>query len=276
MPSPLMSPPRKQTPRRSDPATGSVRLQKILAAAGIASRRAAEEMIRAGRVAVNGTVVVELGTRAHPAGDRIEVDGHRIGRPRRPVYHLLHKPRGVVTTTRDPHAKRTVLDLVPKGERLFPVGRLDAASEGLLLVTNDGELAQVLMHPSFEVPRNYRVSVDGFVPDDALRTLEQGIVLDGRRTAPCTARLRERTRERSVIDIELIEGRRRQIRRALKELGYPVRRLVRTRFGPLTLAGLAPGASRRLHKREVEALRELVARASRAGRQSAKRSKPKG
>ena len=248
-------------------ADGGVRLHKILAAAGVASLRAAEELIREGRVTVNGTPVDRPGARADPLRDAIAVDGRRIGRPSRPVHYLLHKPRGYVTTTRDPHASRTVMDLLPASSRrarLFPVGRLDAASEGLLLLTNDGALAQVLLHPSFEVPRTYRVSVDGAVNAETLRKLEAGVRIRGRRTAPCRARLLESTRERSVLELELIEGRRRQIRHMLRAVGHPVRRLVRIRFGPLTLRGLRPGEARRLDRSELAALAALAAEA-RAG-----------
>ena len=138
-----MSPSERRTSRR--PEARGERLQKVLAAAGVASRRASEELILAGRVRVNGVVVRELGARADPARDRVTLDGRRVGRQRRPHYYIVHKPRGVVTTTRDPHAKKTVLDLVPARERLFPVGRLDAASEGLVLITNDGTLAQAML-----------------------------------------------------------------------------------------------------------------------------------
>ena len=154
---------------------GPERLQKILAAAGVGSRRSCETLIVEGRVRVNGRVVCELGSKAHADHDRITVDGERVGRPRRRRYFVVYKPRGVVTTTRDPHAKRTVLDLVSARERLFPVGRLDAQSEGLLLLTNDGALTQVLLHPSFEVPRVYRVSVDGSIGAAELRKLTEGV-----------------------------------------------------------------------------------------------------
>ena len=259
---------RRRTSRPSERAAaqpaGAVRVQKILAAAGVASRRAAEDLIRAGRVTVNGKPVTALGTRANPQRDRVCVDGRSVGRPRRPVYYRVHKPRGVVTTTRDPFAKRTVLDLVNTRERVFPVGRLDAASEGLLLVTNDGALTQVLLHPSFQVPRTYRVSARGSVRAETLRRLERGIDLDGGRSARCETRLLERDRERSVVEIDLIEGRRHQIRDMMKAVGHPVRRLVRVRYGPLALGDLASGESRRLTAAELRRLRHFVAEARRA------------
>ncbi len=210
---------------------------------------------------MNGRRVTELGARAHPTRDRIAVDGRRIPRQRRRTSYIVYKPRGVVTTTRDPHARKTVIDLVPSRERLFPVGRLDAPSEGLLLVTNDGALAQVLLHPSFEVPRTYRVSVDGRLSGHAANRLSSGIEIDGRKTAPCEVRVLTREPERTVLEIILIEGRRRQIRQMLAAVGHRVRRLVRVRFGPLRLGGLAPGESRPLRRDEARALEQLVARA---------------
>ena len=258
-----MSQSRRRTGRRSERGGRGVRLHKVLAAAGVASRRAAEELIRAGRVKVNGTVITRLGSLADPARDKIEVDGRPVGRPRRARYYLLYKPRGVVTTTRDPHARHTVSELVPDGERLYPVGRLDAASEGLLLLTNDGASTHALLHPSFGVPRTYRVSVDGSPTNETLRRLAEGIELDGRRTAPCQVAVLRRDAEHCVLEFELGEGRRRQIRRMLKAVGHPVRRLVRTHFGPLALGGLEPGEYRPLEAAEVKALRALVAQAER-------------
>ncbi len=252
-----MSPRSRRARRRVEPARGE-RLQKVLAAAGLASRRACEELIRSGRVRVNGTIVRELGTRADPARDRIAVDGKRIARPRRALYYLVYKPRGVVTTTRDPHAKRTVLDLVPGRSRLFPVGRLDAASEGLLLLTNDGSTAQRLLHPSFEVPRTYRVSVDGKVAAESLRRLTRGMSIGGRRLALQSAEIREREATRSVLELVLVEGRRRQIREMMQALGHPVRRLVRVSFGPLRLRGLQVGEWRPLTPQERSVIERML------------------
>lgn len=264
-----MSPKTRRRARRSESQRGAgrtFRLQKLLADAGIGSRRAAERLIREGRVTVGGRVVTQLGTRADPLRDRICVDGRRVGRPRRRIYYLLHKPRGYITTTRDPRAKRTAMELVPGGERLFPVGRLDAQSEGLLLVTNDGPLAQVLMHPSFRIPRGYRVSVQGRVRAATLRTLARGVELEGRMLVPSSVRLLEAGEARSVLELELLEGRRHQIRRLLRAVGHPVRRLVRTSYGPLRLRGLRVGASRRLTPSERRAL-EALAREPAAERQ---------
>ncbi len=262
-----MPPSRRRTARRSSTGARAVRLQKILADAGVASRRAAEELIRAGRVSVNGSLVTRLGSTADPERDRIEVDGKRLGRSREPLYYLLYKPRGVVTTTKDPHARRTVSQLVPSDERLFPVGRLDAASEGLLLLTNDGASAHALLHPSFGVPRSYRVSVEGVPKAATLRRLREGIVVEGRPTAPCQVTLERHTKEHSVLVMELVEGRRRQIRLMLDAVGHPVRRLVRTRFGPLTLSGLRPGEHRQLEPGELRALRDLALAAGHTNRQ---------
>jgi pseudouridine synthase len=244
--------------KRSEAGRGALRLQQIIAAAGVASRRGAEELIRQGRVRVNDEVVRELGTRADPRRDRICVDGRPLGRPQRRVSYVVYKPRGVVTTTRDPHAKRTVLDLLPARERLFPVGRLDSPSEGLLLVTNDGEIAQAMLHPSFEVPRTYRVSVAGHVQAATLESLSRGVEIDGRTTAPCEVRILEREAQRTLLEIVLREGRHRQIRRMMRAVGHPVRRLVRTRFGPLALRGLRAGAWRPLRADERRALKRLV------------------
>ena len=248
------------------------RLQKTLAAAGLASRREAEAWILAGRVSVNGKIVRELGTRVDPKRDRLRVDGRLVGRRERLKHLVLHKPRGVVTTTSDPQRRRTVLDLVPARTRLFPVGRLDAGSEGLLLLTNDGKLAQALLHPSFEVPRVYRVSVDGRPSAAKLKQLASGIVLDGSKTAACEVRVVSDSEERSVLELTLVEGRRRQIRRSLEKLGHPVRRLVRVAFGPIRLGRLRSGEYRELRDPELSALTRLAEGA----RGSRKRNQPAG
>ncbi|MCP4005322.1 MAG: rRNA pseudouridine synthase [bacterium] len=242
------------------------RLQKLIAAAGIASRRAAEQFIIDGRVRVNGVVVKELGARADASSDRITVDGRRLPRRAQVRYLLLYKPRGIVTTTRDPHAKKTVLDLIPGKERLFPVGRLDSASEGLILLTNDGEAAQALLHPSFEVPRTYKVTVDGMVKADSLRKLGSGIEIEGETTAPCEVSIVQRDEARTILEMTLIQGRRRQIRYMMQAVGHPVRRLLRVRFGPLRLRGLKPGDWRPLNPGEQAAIDRMRAQALRARR----------
>jgi 23S rRNA pseudouridine2605 synthase len=234
-------------------------LQKLIANAGLASRRAAEELIRAGRVTVNG-VVAELGERADLARDDVRVDGQRLAAEQR-AYWLLHKPAGVITTLRDPHAgdRRTVHDLLPpeaRAERLFPVGRLDVGSEGLVLMTNDGALAHALLHPSREVDKEYRVRVRGRLDARALAQLRDGIALeDGpMRPAHVSAAHYDAERDESELVLVIREGRKREIRRAMDALGHRVVRLVRERMGPLELARLARGAARRLGPREVEAL----------------------
>ncbi len=243
---------------RSPEASRPPRLQKVLADAGIASRRAAEKLILEGRVELNGRVVEELGTRADPARDRIRVDGKRLGRPRNRRSYLVYKPRGTVTTTSDPEDRRTALELVPSKERLFPVGRLDRNSEGLLLLTNDGPLAHAMLHPSFEVPRVYRVSVEGRVTAETLRRLSSGVELEAGESARAEVRPLERDDSRSVLELTLREGRRHQIRLMLDGVGHPVRRLVRVGFGPLRLRGLRPGEWRTLVPSEVEALKRLT------------------
>jgi 23S rRNA pseudouridine2605 synthase len=234
-----------------------VRLQKLLAEAGLASRRAAEEWIRAGRVRVNGAVA-KLGDGADRARDEVLVDGRPLAaEPLR--YWLLHKPRNVLTTTADPHAeeagRRTVLELLPaaaRRTRLYPVGRLDLDSEGLLLLTNHGALAQALLHPSHGVEREYHVEVWGEPTRETLRRLAEGVELEDGVTRPCRARLvgHDRARGTSRLVLVLREGRKRQIRRALAALDHPVRRLVRVRMGPLSLGDLAPGRARPLTERE--------------------------
>ncbi len=234
------------------------RLQKILSAAGVASRRAAERLIVDGRVSVNGSVVRELGSRAHAEADDIRVDGRRISAPRR-IYLLLNKPRGVVTTRFDPQGRPTVLDLVPgPREYVYPVGRLDYDSEGLLLLTNDGELAARLMHPRHQVDRVYEAQVRGAPNEADLRRLARGVVIDGRKTAPATVRLRGARKEDdapATLEITIHEGRSRQVRKMCLAIGHPVLRLRRIRIGPISDASLKPGACRPLTAREVALLK---------------------
>jgi 23S rRNA pseudouridine2605 synthase len=226
-----------------------VRLQKVLAQAGLGSRRVCEELIDAGRVRVNGEVAV-LGRRVDPEADAVEVDGAQIGVRAGLVHYLLNKPAGVITTASDPHGRRTVLDLVPAEPRVFPVGRLDADSEGLLLLTNDGDLAHRLTHPSFGVDKEYLVEVKGEPHRGALSRLREGVDLDDGRTAPAkVAQLDAR-----LLRITIHEGRNRQVRRMCDAVGFPVVRLVRTRIGPITDRTLRPGAWRALSQDEVRAL----------------------
>jgi 23S rRNA pseudouridine2605 synthase len=253
-----------------------VRLQKLLAGAGLASRRAAEAWLRAGRVRVNGEVA-RLGDSADPALDTVEVDGRRI--EAEPLaYWLLHKPQNVLTTTADPWAadagRRTVLELLPaaaRRHRLVPVGRLDLNSEGLLLLTNDGAVVQALLHPSHGCEREYRVEAWGEVTPDLARKLAAGVELDDGRTQPCRVRLAgyDARRDTSRLVMVLREGRKRQIRRSLRALGHPVRRLVRVRMGPLRLGELPRGHARELSAAERRALRALAEPARATGKRRA-------
>lgn len=238
--------------------TEGIRLQKVLAAAGIASRRAAEEMIVAGRVRVDGTVVRVLGTRVDPTKARIEVDGRRIGLRTDREYVLVNKPAGVVTTARDPQRRPIVIDLVPGGRRLFPVGRLDADTCGLLLLTDDGELSHRLAHPRYGVEKTYLARVAGRVVAETLRRLERGVSLDDGPARAVRARVRRSTPTESQVEIVMREGRKREVRRMLDAVGHPVVELVRTEFGPLRIGGLASGRHRRLTPAEVGELYRMV------------------
>ena len=216
------------------------RLQKVLAQAGLGSRRTCEDLIAAGRVTVNGEVAT-LGTRADPEADDIEVDGARIGVRQGLAHYLLNKPAGVVTTASDPQGRPTVVALVPADPRVYPVGRLDADTEGLLLLTNDGELAHRLTHPSFGVDKEYLAEVTGTPSRGALRRLREGVELDDGPTAPARVSLVGD----HTLRITIHEGRNRQVRRMCEAVGHPVRRLVRVRIGPLADRRLPPGEWRR-------------------------------
>jgi 23S rRNA pseudouridine2605 synthase len=232
-----------------------MRLGKYLAHAGVASRRAAEALVMAGRVRVAGEVVTDP-ARAVGPGARVAVDGRELSGPEPRVVFALHKPVGVVSSARDTHGRPTVVGLVPaEGLRLYPVGRLDLDSSGLILLTNDGELANRLTHPRFEVPKTYRARVAGGpVSNGALRALRRGVQLEDGRTAPARVRLTGA----GELELTIHEGRNRQVRRMAEAVGHPVLALVRTRFGPLRLDGLAEGEHRRLRPAEVERLRALV------------------
>jgi 23S rRNA pseudouridine2605 synthase len=246
-------------PRQEPP---SERVQKYLAHAGIASRRHAEELIAAGVVTVNGTVVRELGARVVPGRDEVRVRG-RLVRPAREgerLYILLNKPGGVVTTARDERGRRTVLDLLPdewRMRRVYPVGRLDRDTEGLLLLTDDGALALRLTHPRYALEKEYHALVAGHPTPEQLEHLARGILLEGevRPTAPARVHLLRREGANSWIAVEIHEGRNRQVRRMFEAVEHPVLRLRRVRVGPLALGALAPAQSRLLTTREVRALR---------------------
>lgn len=235
-----------------------VRLQKVLAQAGVASRRAAEALIARGRVEVNGEVVREQGLRVDPASDTIRVDGKRIPPQRAHVYVVLNKPRGVVSTMDDPQGRPTVAEYLGHRGRLFHVGRLDADTEGLLLLTNDGDFAQRMAHPSFEVPKTYVAEVAGQVTDATLKRLRHGVELeDGTVTADQT-RLLQRLGDRSLVRVTLHSGRNRVVRRMFEAVGHPVRKLSRTAIGPVRLGDLKSGAVRDLTRDELGALLDLV------------------
>ena len=236
------------------PSDEGERLQKVLARVGIGSRRVCEDLIAEGRVTVDGEVAV-LGRRVDVETALIELDGAPIGVRPDLVHYLLNKPAGVVTTADDPQGRPTVVGLVPAEPRVFPVGRLDVDTEGLLLLTNDGELAHRLTHPSFGVEKEYVAELEGYPSRAALRRLREGVELDDGTTAPARAALLEP----SVVRLTVHEGRNRQVRRMCDAVGHPVVRLIRTRIGPLADRSLAPGAWRELTGNEVRSLQRAVA-----------------
>jgi 23S rRNA pseudouridine2605 synthase len=229
------------------------RLQKLLARAGFASRRGAEALMQEGRVSVNGVVVRELGTKADPARDDVRVDGVRVKTAGEPVYIALNKPRGVVTTRRDPSGRPTVMDLVPGVAGLFPVGRLDLTSEGLILLTNDGVFAERVAHPRFEVPRVYQAKVRGIPGPETLARLRKGIRVEGDLLMVDEVRLVAVDRH-AWLEVTLHEGKHHEVKRLLGAVGHPVSKLRRVAFGPITLGRLAPGQHRALTPVEVGAL----------------------
>jgi pseudouridine synthase len=235
------------------------RLQKLIAAAGLASRRKAEEMIVAGRVRLNGSVVRDLGVKADTQ-DEVQVDGRPLPRPEARVWIALHKPAGVVSSVSDPHAERVVVQLLGQAidERVYPAGRLDRASEGLVLLTNDGELMHAMTRPGGPIDKEYQVEVAGAPAAEDLERLRAGFDLDGRRLLPCEIALRGADGRRCRLEIVLHEGKKNQIRRMCRAIGHPVRRLVRTRIGPIRLGGLTPGEWRHLLAAEVSALRRMA------------------
>lgn len=233
------------------------RLQKVMAAAGIASRRASEVLIAAGRVTVNG-VVASLGDKVDALADVVEVDGERVIVDTTLRYLMLNKPQGVVSTTSDPEGRPTVMDLVNLDERLYPVGRLDQDTEGLLLLTNDGELANRLLHPSFGVERNYLVLVPGPVRRDVLRRLTAGVELDDGLARPRRVRVVEEHRGKALVEVVMTEGRKREVRRMMAAVGLPVERLARVAFGGVELGDLRQGKWRFLDRPEIARLHAAV------------------
>jgi pseudouridine synthase len=237
------------------------RLQKILAHAGLASRREAERWIAEGRVMINGTIIRKLGTQADPAKDSIKVDGKRIKPAAAPLYFAFHKPPGIITTLNDPERRP---DLTPylrelgEKKRVFPVGRLDYNTAGLLLLTNDGELAQRLMHPRFGVKKLYQVKLSACPSEEELDRLRKGIRLDDGMTAPARVRILEKLKKNAWVEIELHEGRKREVRRMFEVLGYFVEKLIRVRVGTVVLGRLGPGELRPLSQLEIKSLKRAV------------------
>ena len=240
-----------------------VRLQKVIAASGVASRRAAETMIRDGHVTVNGKVVRVLGTCIDPSKDHVKIDGRHVQPTEPEVFVLLNKPPGYVTTMNDPQGRPTIADLIPKVKvRVFPVGRLDFDTEGLLLLTNNGKVAQMCVHPRYHVPKTYLVKVSGVCTDEEIRNLEGGVALDDGMTAPAVVRKSGKAKVNSWLELTIHEGRKHQIRRMLEALGHRVMRIKRTRFGPLELGTLPVGVSRFATDAEANALRAVVHRSA--------------
>jgi 23S rRNA pseudouridine2605 synthase len=240
------------------------RLQKVLAAAGIASRRASEELIVAGRVTVNGEVA-SLGRKVDPVTDTVSVDGERVNVDPDRVYLMLNKPQGVLTTADDPQGRPTVFDLVNLPQRLFTVGRLDRDTEGLLLLTNDGDLAHALMHPSYGVERVYLALVPGPVRRKALAALTQGVELEDGIARASSARVLEQERGRALVEVVMTEGRKREVRRMLGALGLTVERLARVAYGGVELGDLRQGKWRFLTQQEIGRLHAAVSVDDRGG-----------
>ncbi len=251
----------------------SERLQKVLAHAGVASRRKSEELILQGRVTVNGQVIIQLGTKVDPVHDEIRVDGRRIHAKTPPVYVMLNKPRGVLTVMHDPRGRTCLGDLVSLPQRVYPVGRLDALSEGLILLTNDGDLANILTHPRYQHEKEYRVLVNGRPDEETLEAWRRGVLLEGKRTAPAGVTILGSDRDGTTLRIVMQEGRKRQIRSVAALLGHPVRRLRRVGLGPLALGDLGPGQWRNLTVAEIRALSILKRQqGKRAGRSTGRRT----
>jgi 23S rRNA pseudouridine2605 synthase len=250
------NPRRRSSPRGSSARTSSApvpgqRLQKVIAAAGVASRRAAEQLIEQGRVSVDGRVVRVQGMRVDPERARIEVDGERINVDLRHVYFAVNKPAGVVTTAADPRGRPTVLDLVRTSRRVVPIGRLDANTLGLVLLTDHGELVHRLTHPRFQIPRVYAAEVRGTMSREAAAALREGVRLEDGIARAKAVKVRRRAASRSLIEITMTEGRKHEVRRMLEAVGFPVIELVRISFGPISLSALPQGKARKLTAEEV-------------------------
>jgi 23S rRNA pseudouridine2605 synthase len=236
-----------------------VRLQKVIAGAGVSSRRKAEQLIAEGRVTVNGQVVRELGTRVDPERDHVKVDGRHLRAAEPYAYLILNKPKNYVSSLSDPEGRPTIKDLLPGVHlRMFPVGRLDFDSEGLMLLTNHGELAQALLHPRYHVAKTYLIKVKGILTDEEIRQLEKGVLLDDGMTAPAIVQKVRKAPENSWLEITIHEGRKHQVKRMLEAVRHPVLKLKRVKFGPLHLDDLPTGEYRYLTDREANSLRNLV------------------
>jgi 23S rRNA pseudouridine2605 synthase len=238
-----------------------VRINRWLASAGVASRRKCDELVRAGLVSVNGRTLTQLGALVDPERDAVAVEGRLVARPHAAVALVLHKPAGVLSTVTDSYHRKTVIDLAREhgfSERLFPVGRLDLDTSGILLLTNDGDLAYRLTHPRFKIEKTYRLTVEGSVGDDAIEAISSGVDLGGYRTKPCAVTLVARSSGRTTLEVRLTEGRKRQIRRMFAAFGHRTIELARTALGDLRFEDLAPGAMRLLSEREERRLRELA------------------
>ena len=236
-----------------------MRINKFIAHAGVASRRKAEELIRQGQVTINGQLVTDLATQVS-SGDRVEVDGQPIYNEEK-VYYLLNKPRGVISSVSDDKGRKTVRDLLSDvSARIYPIGRLDWDTSGILLLTNDGDFADHMMHPKHEVDKVYRARLSGLANKENLRPLTRGIVIDGKKTKPATYTIVrvDRDKNRSVVELTIHEGRNHQVKKMFDAVGLPVDKLSRIRFGHLDLEGLPVGQYRKLSKKEVSQLHELA------------------
>lgn len=241
------------------PKDTKIRLQKFLAHAGVCSRRAAETLISSGRVSIDGQIVTKLGTKVDPDTNDVRVNGTKISIKRSFIYLLLNKPKGILTTVHDPYGRPTVMGLLGKvAGRVYPVGRLDKDSEGLLLFTNDGALAYGLLHPSHKVSKTYRVTVKGMPSKAELDMLREGVEIEGKKTLPCKIKVLTTSSHSSIIEVILKEGRKRQIKMMFNTIDHRVIRLIRIEMGPLKLGELPPGQFRELTESEIKLLKMAV------------------